>query len=574
MPKIVIREKEQVTAAPLDITENVVFVPVFTKNTSSKVVNKLNLYEKATNFESDFGGNYIVKLGDVNDRSFVLAEQCLNLGLKVLAYGVSASEFASTPVSKTIETTTIDSVKIKPGLSSGISLFYKSSAVSAFYQGTSNINASIASYEASTSFSYSCSIGSEYTTFIPERMAFTTSAGPESATSCEGSISENVLTISASFATAVTITDIEAEICKTVISSSFAVSSNDDGEIIITGKNGNDDVTFDQNNDDIIIDKITYSYTAAPDEVATEAMQKALGTALDLIESKNLYNIKFITAGGYACDTLATKMGNVAAKRGDCLALIDPEKDVKIADVIKNTSSITSGANKYCAVFMPWCAFKLPQDVTGASSRDVEYVLPGSAAYLFAYGRSVQTNANWFAASGLARGSVPNLVAPLEEVTEAQMHILQGDNTDDDTAGPANGVHDFINPIMQIGIYGYRIWGNRVAHIEDDENSFFKFLNVRMLLCDIKKTLYAASLSSTFEPNDDVTWINFKTKCSGTLDRMTSGRGLNWYRWRREQTTQKATIKAILTISPIEAVEYFDLTVFLTDQDVEVAEEE
>ena len=395
MPKIVIREKEQVTAAPLDITENVVFVPVFTRNTSPKVVDKLNLYEKATNFESDFGGDYIVKLSDVNDRSFVLAEQCLNLGLKVLAYGVSASEFVSKPVSKTIETTAIDSVKIKPGLSSGISLFYKSSAVSSFYQGTSNINASIASYAASTSFSYSySSIGSEYTTFIPERMAFTTSSGPVSATSCEGTISDNVLTISASFDTAVTITNIEAEICKAVISSSFAVTSNDNGEIIITGKNGNVDVTFDQNNDDIIIDKITYNYTANPDEVATEAMQKALGTALDLIESKNLYNIKFITAGGYACDTLATKMGNVAAKRGDCLALIDPEKDIKIANVVKNISSITSSTNKYCAVFMPWCAFKLPQDVTRASSRDAEYVLPGSAAYLFAYGRSVQTNAN------------------------------------------------------------------------------------------------------------------------------------------------------------------------------------
>ena len=47
--------------------------------------------------------------------------------------------------------------------------------------------------------------------------------------------------------------------------------------------------------------------------------------------------------------------------------------------------------------------------------------------------------------------------------------------------------------------------------------------------------------------------------------------GIAAYRWIREETTERAKIKAILRIVPIEAVEDFDLTVELADS-LEVAE--
>lgn len=55
---------------------------------------------------------------------------------------------------------------------------------------------------------------------------------------------------------------------------------------------------------------------------------------------------------------------------------------------------------------------------------------------------------------------------------------------------------------------------------------------------------------------------------------MKSGRGIQWYRWSKVVTDQRATIKAILTIKPIEAVEYFDLTVALSDDDELIVTEE
>jgi hypothetical protein len=91
-------------------------------------------------------------------------------------------------------------------------------------------------------------------------------------------------------------------------------------------------------------------------------------------------------------------------------------------------------------------------------------------------------------------------------------------------------------------------------------------------MCDIKKQIYHSAMRVTFEPNDDIVWINFKTLTNSLLEQMKSGRGLEWYKWRKEHVTQKALIKATLTIQPIEAVESFDFTIVLTDEEATIEE--
>lgn len=93
-----------------------------------------------------------------------------------------------------------------------------------------------------------------------------------------------------------------------------------------------------------------------------------------------------------------------------------------------------------------------------------------------------------------------------------------------------------------------------------------------MLLCDIKKQIYHTAMRCTFEPNDDIVWINFKTLANSLLDRMKSGRGISWYKWTKEVAEEKATIKATLTIQPIEAVESFDINIILTDDEATIEE--
>lgn len=150
------------------------------------------------------------------------------------------------------------------------------------------------------------------------------------------------------------------------------------------------------------------------------------------------------------------------------------------------------------------------------------------------------------------------------------MHTLQQDSE------AASKLDIAINPIYNAGTYGYRIWGNRVLGgissnaVEADKYS--NFLNIRVLLCDIKKQVYHSAMRVTFEPNDDIVWINFKTLSNSLLDRMKSGRGISWYKWTKEKSDKLATIVAILTIKPIEAVESFEINIVLTDEEASIEE--
>ena len=296
---------------------------------------------------------------------------------------------------------------------------------------------------------------------------------------------------------------------------------------------------------------------------------------------RNLYNIKFITSGAYSnIDTgVYDKMVTLAMNRGDAVALLElptsliddtgKEIEIKTAEDIVNAVHNISGLNyKYAAITFPWCTF-----TTTALNRVKNITMPASFAYLMAYANSVKVNSNWFAAAGTIRGVIPNLVAPKVNVGEALMHFLQNDG---EYTGSDQQLTVNINPVYNAGAYGYRIWGNKVAwkRSSAEESQYLEFLNVRILMCDIKKQIFHAAMRVTFEPNDDIVWYNFKSLASTLLDKMKSGRGIKWYKWFKEETKEKALIKATVTIQPIEAVESFDINIVLTDQDADVYEGE
>jgi len=297
-----------------------------------------------------------------------------------------------------------------------------------------------------------------------------------------------------------------------------------------------------------------------------------------IFSNKNLYNIKFITSGAYPnlffgedSEKQVTTSGaysvmlNAAAERGDALALVEFEDLDENSLLSKlSTNIFDDRTGKFGCATYPAGLYTCP---AAGTSKAVE--MPGAFGYLMAFGNSVASNANWIAAAGVVRGYIPRLIKLNHSVGESTMHLLQGDDQ-------SQSVSCFVNAIMEVGAYGTRLWGNRVLYKDSNATvlPYSAFLNVRMLICDIKKQLYHSALRITFEPNDDIAWGNFKKLNNTLLDKMKSGRGIQWYRWSKVVTDQRATIKAILTIKPIEAVEYFDLTVALSDDDELIVTEE
>ena len=310
-----------------------------------------------------------------------------------------------------------------------------------------------------------------------------------------------------------------------------------------------------------------------------EAENSKLYTLMD----KGEYQIKFLTLGAYPSFEFGldkTGTGSIetynifdnlietAAKRGDCIALVDHTNNstrtlqttagsvyANLSAYVKNSLTITrKGGDSedgytYGAMFTPYAIYKL------STQNNTQHTLPASFGYLSAFAASTQVNPNWYAVAGVSRGIPSGLIGLSQNIT----------NTIADLYQPRNNVA--INCITNIKPYGYTIWGNRTLknNSADGDLKALSFLNIRVLTCDLKKTLYQACKRYTFENNTDITWLNFKSQIEPALAKMLSGNGIASYQIIKVATTKKATIEAIIRLVPIEPVEDWFITIELTD---------
>lgn len=298
---------------------------------------------------------------------------------------------------------------------------------------------------------------------------------------------------------------------------------------------------------------------------------------------KGEYQIKFLTLGAYPSFEFGldkTGTGSIetynvfdnlieaAAKRGDCIALVDHTNNStrtlqttagsvysSLSAYVKNSLTITrKGGDSedgytYGAMFTPYATYRL------STQNNEQYILPASFGYLSAFAASTQTNPNWYAVAGVSRGVPSGLIGLSQNITNAIADLYQ----------PRNNVA--INCITNIKPYGYTIWGNRTLknNSADGDLKALSFLNIRVLTCDLKKTLYQACKRYTFENNTDIMWLNFKSQIEPALAKMLSGNGIASYQIIKVATTKKATIEAIIRLVPIEPVEDWFITIELTD---------
>lgn len=324
----------------------------------------------------------------------------------------------------------------------------------------------------------------------------------------------------------------------------------------------------------------------------------------DKIKDKSLYNIRFLTLGTYINKENTQQILRLANERKDCIALIDHPYDLsgvtvkeKYANVSKQVGKVRSYFEevieyedpitsdtiqlgndilKNGAGFTPWINVTLNtiDAETDSTSVETKIDVPMSFGYLSAFATAIKENPEWFAVAGSFRGIVDELNSVTYDYTGAEAEILQARSAVGEV--PLDGALDnqgiAINPMCKIIPFGYIINGNRTLY-DNEENivdgvqviSYKAFLNIRNLVCTLVKQLYYASKKYTFEPNSDITYINFKSETTPLLDKMRSGLGIRGYKFTRLATPAKARIKALISIKPIEALEDFDLNIELDD---------
>lgn len=285
---------------------------------------------------------------------------------------------------------------------------------------------------------------------------------------------------------------------------------------------------------------------------------------------KSLYNVRFITTGGYTSKEAIEAATMCAAKRGDAIAITDMPSIYKTASEMQDFiasltlpkvvrtftdgSIIQESSSGYGACFAP--EVLLDDDNTAR---------PGSFAYLAAFAKQLNQFPEWFATAGVIRG-----VLPYQNVRPT---IALGDIDINTYLTTRNGLKSACNPICEVRPYGNILFGNRTLfRSSEDEAATYgsglrasHFLNIRQLCCTLKKVLYNSARKFMFEPNSDTLWVNFCESIRPTLEKMKASQGIRGYSIIREATDIKANVKAKIIISPIEAVEDFDFTVELSD---------
>lgn len=309
-----------------------------------------------------------------------------------------------------------------------------------------------------------------------------------------------------------------------------------------------------------------YTYTSGS---GASLVTYTVPSIFSALEDTGEYNLKYITSGGYPVfeydsNSVAILMMQTAANRGDAVAIIDhvnnPVRPLtgagSVYDALTSTSTLSQNG-EFGTMFTPWASYVC--NTVGAAQ-----VMPASFGYFLAMGNSLRTNANWLAIAGVSRGIVPNIIS------ENTLSVLS--NKVADSYQSRDAIAN-INAITNIKPYGLTIWGNRTLKNNAANGNLVatSFLNIRNMVSDIKKVAYVAAKSLLFEQNNDILWINFCSKIMPTLNKMNSGAGVSGYKIIKGTTDEKGKVVAIIKIYPVYAVEEFDITVVISDEEVTVS---
>lgn len=377
------------------------------------------------------------------------------------------------------------------------------------------------------------------------------------------------------------------------------------------GDEGADAVEKPQNGNQIAYELIKLGYTVLFKAYTnvTELDQESFWTPL---KDKANYDFRYIITGGYFSATAAAQIAKVAAfknkpasgddyldsadkyakaGRGDCLALIDvDEEDADIKDqttqagiltgIQSYTNKITdNGADvltKECKILVPQVIFDYvnPKYASLAAQTTTTTTLPASFYYLACANKAFTEYNEWYAVAGYQRGICDLKVAGTTlTLGDAAVNVLQPRKASKIGSSLTNNFIHAVNPVIKVR-KAYYLWGNRTAAPLLDADTTVgsgadlkasHFTNIRQLCITLKKQLYVACRKFTFDPNSDILWVNFCNVIRPTLEKMKADQGITDYKFIKVKNKRKALLTAKIRIVPIEAVEDFDISIYLED---------
>jgi hypothetical protein len=279
-------------------------------------------------------------------------------------------------------------------------------------------------------------------------------------------------------------------------------------------------------------------------------------------------------------NTLADKIVDVAYQRGDAVALVDHSYEPNLPLDPFNSKSIYYAVNKhnwshgtFGAMFTPYGKYScmtMSDNTATADKNEALQIFPASFGYLKCLASAIKTSPNWLAMAGVARGVVPNIQAL--STKQLLNNIIAEDYQPKFGGNAINSIS--INAVTNIKPYGLTLWGNRtLERVPTKGTTALNFLNTRNMISDIKKLSHTTAKSLMFEQDSDALWIRFKSGIMPLLEQLKTGAGISDYKILKATTKYdgepltRGELAAVIRIYPLYAIEYFDITVVISDDE-------
>lgn len=313
----------------------------------------------------------------------------------------------------------------------------------------------------------------------------------------------------------------------------------------------------------------------------TSVEELPTGAFWEALKDRSNYDFRYIIAGmiddlpGATMAGVNTQMIAVAKRdndaasledtgRGDCFALCEVPRSVYVqnnkaltGDNLVNAIKVSlPAATEYAAAFVPTVTYS---DALADPDYDNNVTFPAAFEYLASAKNAFKYFNEWYAVAGFVRGVSPYTIKSLAaKIGDLAINKLE----------PRGGTGRAVNVITNIKGQFY-LWGNRtLASFTGSATEGLtakNFLNIRQLCTTIKKQLYLNCRNITFDPNSDALWIKFVGLIEPLLQKMKGDQGVKDFKVVRLKTDKKATLAAAIRIVPIEAVEDFDISIYLED---------
>jgi hypothetical protein len=312
------------------------------------------------------------------------------------------------------------------------------------------------------------------------------------------------------------------------------------------------------------LDVQMYGGSSGPDELTVPLAQ--LTFAYDKFVSKeDVPDISLIMQGKPRGQNVSynTQLGNyiidnICEIRGDCVALITPDKKISVNNPNSEaTDSVTARqAMRYSSYGILDSGYKYQYDRYNDLYRWVP--LNGDIAGLCA--RTDLTNDAWWSPAGYTRGLIKNTTRLAFNPKQAFRDLLYKND---------------INPVITQAGAGTLLFGDKTML---GKQSAFSRINVRRLFIVLKKAISRAARAQLFEFNDDYTRSAFRNMVNPYLKDVQGRRGIEGFivicdtSNNTPEVRQRNEFKATIGIKPAYAIDFIYLNFVAVRADVSFAE--